>query len=138
MSTIRAQTNSSSVEEMNRSTAQNSQKSNAAHAELQNAMLQLAKTQSKVLNSLAQNQMQLQENNTVMMTDLLSSHHNLYVLDVGVYDGKTARLEDWLLQVEKASELTKIKPYKIAFAKSHGSPHKIIKKHGSWQIMECC
>ena len=83
---------------MNCSTTQNLQKPDAAHAELQNATLQLAKTQSKMLNSLAQNQMQLQENNTVMMTDLLASHHNLYVLaDVEVYDGKTARLEDWLL-----------------------------------------
>ena len=33
-----------------------------------------------MMNTLAQNQIQLQENNTVMMTDLLSSHHNLYVL----------------------------------------------------------
>ena len=63
-----------------------------------------------------------------MMTDLLYSHHNLYVLaDVEVYDSRTTRLEDWLLQVEKVSELTKIEPYEIAFAKSHGSPHKIIK-----------
>ena len=78
---------------------------------------------SSMMTTLAQNQIQLQENNTVMMTDLLSSHHNLYVLaDVEVYDGKTAKLEDWLLQVEKASELTKIEPYKIAFAKSHASP----------------
>ena len=60
-----------------------------------------------MLNSLPQNQMQLQENNMVMMTDLLSSHCNLYVLaDIEAYDGKTARLEDWLLQVEKVSELT--------------------------------
>ena len=93
MSTIRAQTNSSSIEEINCSTAQDSQKSNSAHVELQNATLKLAK--SKMLNSIAQNQMQLQENNMVMMIDLLSSHHNLYVLaDVEVYDGKTARLED--------------------------------------------
>ena len=79
MSTIRAHTNSSSMEGMNYSIAQNSQKCNTAHAELQNAMLQLAKIQSEMLNSLAQNQMQLQENNMVMMTDLLSSHHNLCV-----------------------------------------------------------
>ena len=57
---------------MNCSTAQDSQKSNTTHVELQNAMLQLAKTQSELLNSLAQNQMQLQENSTVMMTDQLS------------------------------------------------------------------
>ena len=61
MSTIRAQTNSSGIEKMNCSSAQNSQKSNAALAELQNATLQLAKTQSKMLNSLAQNQMLLQD-----------------------------------------------------------------------------
>ena len=67
-----------------------------------------------------------------MLTDLLSSHHNLNVLaDIEVYDGRTVRLEDWLLLVEKASELTKIEPYEIAFAKSHGSPHKIIKNMGS-------
>ena len=66
-----------------------------------------------------------------MMTDLLSSHRNLYVLaDIEVYDGRTARLEDWLLQVEKVSELTKIEPYEIVFAKSHGSPHKNIKNMG--------
>ena len=47
--------------------------------------------------------------------------------DIEVYDGRTARLEDWLLQIEKASELTKIEPYEIVFTKSHGSPHKIIK-----------
>ena len=46
-----------------------------------------------------------------------------YVLaDVEVYDGKTAKLEDRLLQVEKASELTKIEPYEIAFAKSQWVP----------------
>ena len=93
-----------------------------------------------MLSSLAQNQMQLQENNTVMMTDLLSSHHNLYVLaDVEVYDGRTARLQDWLLQVEKASELTKIELYEIAFTKSHGSPHKITKNMGpgkSWSAVK--
>ena len=93
-----------------------------------------------MMNTLVQNQIQLQEKNTVMMTDLLSSHHNLYVLaDIEVYDGKTAKLEDWLLQVEKASELTKIEPYEIAFAKSHGSPHKIIKTMGpekSWNVVK--
>ena len=74
------------------------------------------------------------------MTDLLSSHHNLYVLaDIEVYDGKTAKLEDWLLQVEKTSELTKIEPYEIAFAKSHSFPHKIIKTVGPgklWNVVK--
>ena len=115
-------------------------RSNTAEEELQNVTVQLAKTQNEMMTTLAQNQIQLQENNTVMMTDLLSSHRNLYVLaDIEVYDGKTAKLEDWLLQVEKASELTKIKPYEIAFAKSHGSPHKIIKTMGpgkSWNTVK--
>ena len=94
-------------------------RSNTAEEELQNVTVQLARTQNEMMNTLAQNQIQLQENNMVMMTDLLSSHRNLYVLaDVEVYDRKTAKLEDWLLQVEKASELTKIEPYEIAFAKS--------------------
>ena len=105
---------------------------NTAEEELQNVTIQLAKMQNEMMTTLAQNQIQLQENNTVMMTDLLSSHPNLYVLaDVEVYDGKTAKLEDWLLQVEKASELTKIEPYEIVFAKSHRSPNKIIKTMGS-------
>ena len=69
-------------------------RSNTAEEELQNVTVQLARTQNEMMNTLAQNQIQLQ-NNTVMMTDLLSSHHNLYVLaDVEVYDGKTAKLED--------------------------------------------
>ena len=73
-------------------------RSNTAEEELQNVTVQLAKTQNEMMTTLAQNQIQLQENNTVMMTDLLSCHHNLYVLaDVEVYDGKTVRLEDWLL-----------------------------------------
>ena len=110
-------------------------RSNTAEEELQNVTVQLAKTQNEMMTTLVQNQIQLQENNTVMMTDLLSSHRNLYVLaDVEVYDGITAKLEDWLLQVEKASELTKIEPYKIAFAKSHGSPHKIIKTMGPGKL----
>ena len=113
-------------------------RSNTAEEELQNVTVQLARTQNEMMNTLAQNQIQLQENNTVMMADLLSSHHKLYVLaDIEVYDGKTVKLEDWLLQVEKASELTKIEPYEIAFAKSHGSPHKIIKTMGpgkSWNV----
>ena len=107
---------------------------------MQNTTLQLARTQSEMLSNLAQNQKQLQVNNTVMMTNLLSSYGNLSVLmDVEVYDGRTARLEDWLLQVEKASELRKIEPYEIAFAKSHGSPHKIIKNMGpgkSWSTIK--
>ena len=77
-------------------------RSNTAEEELQNVTIQLARMQNEMMNTLAQNQIQLQENNMVMMTDLLSSHRNLYVLaDVEVYDGKTAKLEDWLLQVEK-------------------------------------
>ena len=115
-------------------------RSNTTEEELQNVTIQLAKMQNEMMNTLAQNQIQLQENYTVMMTDLLSSHRNLYVLaDIEVYDGKTAKLEDWLLQVEKASELTKIEPYEIAFAKSHGSPHKIIKTMGpgkSWSAVK--
>ena len=125
------------MEDANHNTTQNL---SAAQTDLQNATLQLAKTQTEMLNSLTQNQMQLQENNTVMMTDLLSSHHNLHVLaDIKVYDERTARLEDWLLQVGKASELTKIKLYEITFAKSHGSPHKIIKNMGpskSWSAVK--
>ena len=110
-------------------------RSNTTEEELQNVTVQLAKTQNKMMTTLAQNQVQLQENNMIMMTDLLSSHRNLYVLaDVEVYDGKTVKLEDWLLQVEKASELTKIKRYEIAFAKSHGSPHKIIKTMGPGKL----
>ena len=115
-------------------------RSNTAEEELQNVTIQLARMQNEMMNTLAQNQIQLQENNMVMMTDLLSSHHNLHVLaDVEVYNGKTAKLEDWLLQVEKASELTKIEPYEIVFAKFHGSPHKIIKTMGpgkSWNVVK--
>ena len=63
-----------------------------------------------------------------MMTDLLSSHRKLYVLaDVEVYDGKTAKLEDWLLQVEKASELTKIEPYEIALLNPTVPPTKSLR-----------
>ena len=63
-------------------------RSNTAEEELPNVTVQLARTQNEMMNTLAQNQIQLQENNTVMMTDLLSSHRNLYVLaDVEVYDG---------------------------------------------------
>ena len=52
-----------------------------------------AKTQNEMMTTLAQNQIQLQENNTVMMTDLLSSHPNLYVLaDIEVYDGKNSEI----------------------------------------------
>ena len=105
-------------------------RSNTAEEELRNVTVQLAKTQNEMMTTLAQNQVQLQENNMIMMTDLISSHRNLYVLaDVEVYDGKTAKLENWLLQVEKASELTK----------SHGSPHKIIKTMGpgkSWNTVK--
>ena len=115
-------------------------RSNTAEEDLQNVTIQLARTQNEMMNTLAQNQIQLQENNTVMMTNFLSSHRNLYILvDVEVYDGKTVKLEDWLLQVEKASELTKIEPYEIAFAKSYGSPHKIIKTMGpgkSWNVVK--
>ena len=115
-------------------------RSNTPEEELQNVTIQLAKMQNEMMSMLAQNQIQLQENSTVMMTDLLSSHRNLYVLaDVEVCDGITVKLEDWLLQVEKASELTKIEPYEIAFAKSHGSPHKIIKTMGpgkSWSAVK--
>ena len=115
-------------------------RSNTAEEELQNVTVQLARTQNEMMNTLAQNQIQLQENNMVMMTDLLSSHYNLYVLaDIEVYNGKTVKLEDWLLQVEKASELTKIEPYEIVFAKSHSSPHKIIKTMGpgkSWNAVK--
>ena len=51
-------------------------RSNTTEEELQNVTIQLAKTQNEMMTTLAQNQIQLQESNTVMMTDLLSSHHN--------------------------------------------------------------
>ena len=53
-SSIRPQKNSSGIKEVNNITTQNS---NTAQADLQNATLQLAKPQSEMLNSLAQNQM---------------------------------------------------------------------------------
>ena len=60
-SVIRPQDNSSSMEEANRNTTQNlstvPQNSSMVQIYLQNATLQLAKTQSEMLNSLAQNQM---------------------------------------------------------------------------------
>ena len=56
ISSIRPQNNSSGIEEVNSITTQNS---NAAQADLQNATLQLAETESEMLNSPAQNQMQL-------------------------------------------------------------------------------
>ena len=91
-SVIRPPDNGSGIEDIHCNTTQNL---GAAQTDLQNATLQLANTQSEMLNSLAQNQMQLQENNTVMMTDLLSSHHYLFVLaDVEVCDARTASLED--------------------------------------------
>ena len=47
-------------------------RSNTAEEELQNVTVQLAKTQNEMMTTLAQNQVQLQENNMVMITDLLS------------------------------------------------------------------
>ena len=45
-------------------------RSNTTEEELQNVTVQLAKTQNEIMTTLVQNQVQLQENNTVMMTDL--------------------------------------------------------------------
>ena len=44
-------------------------RSNTAEEELQSVTVQLARTQNEMMNMLAQNQIQLEENNMVMMTD---------------------------------------------------------------------
>ena len=72
------------------------------------------------------------------MQSLVNRSTNSFVLDdVPVFDGLKGSIEfeQWLLELDKVAEITGMMMLQLAFSKSTGTPHKMIKqlcKDKSW------
>ena len=65
------------------------------------------------------------------METLVNCSMNAFVLDdVPVFDGLKGSIdfENWLLELDKAVEVTGMNISELAFSKSSGTPHKMIKR----------
>ena len=65
------------------------------------------------------------------METLINHSTNAFVLDnVPVFDGLKGSIdfENWLLELDKAVEVTGMNISELAFSKSPGTPHKMIKR----------
>ena len=80
----------------------------------------------------------MHQKNLEVMQSLVNHSTNSFVLDdVSVFDGlkDSIDFEQWLLVLDKAAEITGMTMLQLAFSKSTGTPHKMIKrlrKDKSW------
>ena len=84
----------------------------------------------EVLSQLVEHQKVLQDKNLKIMEKLINKSTNSFVLDdIPVFDGVKGSIdfETWLLKLDKAVEITSMNVSKLAFSKSSGTPHKMIK-----------
>ena len=97
---------------------------------------------SEVLSHLVEHQNNLQEKNLEIMERLVSRSTNSFVLDdIPVFDGLKGSVdfENWLLELDKAAEITGMGMLELAFSKSSGTPHKMIKRlrrEKSWEYIK--
>ena len=94
-----------------------------------------------VLSHLIQSQKVLQDKNLEVMKNLVNRSTNSFVLDdIPVFDGLKGSIdfENWLLELDKAVEITGMSMMELAFSKSSGTPHKMIKclrRDKSWDFI---
>ena len=80
----------------------------------------------EVLSHVVQQQAEMHQKNLEVMQSLVNRSTNSFVLDdVPVFDGS---IEQWLLELDKAAEITGMTMLQLAFSKSTGTPHKMIKR----------
>ena len=94
-----------------------------------------------VLSQLLQHQQTIQVKNLQVMESLVNRSTNSFVLDdIPVFDGLRGSVdfETWLLELDKAVEITGMSMMELAFSKSSGTPHKMIKRlrrEKSWDFI---
>ena len=95
-----------------------------------------------VLSHIVEHQNNLQEKNLEIMERLVSRSTNSFVLDdIPVFDGLKGSVdfENWLLELDKAAEITGMGMLELVFSKSSGTPHKMIKRlqrEKSWEYIK--
>ena len=85
---------------------------------------------SDVLSKLVEHQAAMQDKNLKVMEKLVSCSTNAFVPDdIPVFDGLKGSIdfENWLLELDKAVEIMGMSISELAFSKSSGTPHKVIK-----------
>ena len=99
-------------------------------------------SQNDVLSQLLKHQQTLQDKNLEIMESLVNKSTNAFVLeDVPVFDGLRGSVDfdTWLLELDKATEITGLGMIELAFSKSSGTPHKMIKRlrrEKSWDFIK--
>ena len=67
-----------------------------------------------------------------MMKGMTCRHeYDNLMRDIPMYDGKSMKLADWLLQIEKVASLTHSQEYELATAKSTSTPYKMLQRLGN-------
>ena len=92
----------------------------------------------EVLSHVVQQQAEMHQKNLEVMQSLVNRSTNSFILDgVPVFDGLKGSIEfkQWLLELDKAAEITGMTMLQLTFSKSTGTPHQMIKwlcKDKSW------
>ena len=84
-----------------------------------------------MLSKLVEHQAAMQDKNLKVTETLVKCSTNAFVLDdVPVFDGLKGSIDfkNWLLELDKAVEVTGMNISELAFSKSSGAPHKMIKR----------
>ena len=96
-----------------------------------NTTLVTSQQVNEVLSKLVEHQAAMQDKNLKVMEMLVNRSTNAFVLDdIQVFDGLKGSIdfESWLLELDKAVEVTGMNISELAFSKSSGTPHKMIKR----------
>ena len=107
-----------------------------------NSILDSLQQVGEVLTQLVEHQKVLQDKNLKIMEKLINKSMNSFVLDdIPMFDGLKGSInfETWLLELDKAVEITGMNVSELAFSKSSGTPHKMIKRlrrEKSWEFIK--
>ena len=96
-----------------------------------------------VLFTIMKQQAVIQDQNLKVIEKLVNRSTNAFVLDdIPVFDGNSKYsidFENWLLELDKAVEITGMGILELAFSKSSGTPHKMIKRlrrEKTWEFIK--
>ena len=107
-----------------------------------NTILDTSQQVNDVLFKLVEHQAAMQDNNLKVMETLVNRSTNAFVLDdIPVFDGLKGSIhfKNWLLELDKAVEVTGINISELAFSKSSRTPHKMIKRlrrEKTWEFIK--
>ena len=109
---------------------------------LSNTTLDMSQQVNEVLSKLVEHQAAMQDKNLKVMETLVNRSTNAFVLDdIPVFDSLKGSIdfENWLLELDKAVKVTGMNISKLAFSKSSGTPHKMIKRlrrEKTWEFIK--